>query len=261
MTVRIWDAVTGNCITTHQTSDGSLLSSASVVFSPDSSYVAISPGYGLTKVWDAMEGNCILTLTGMSGYDYSSPVAFSPDSRQLATASDMKNIKVWNILKGSYVTILADFGMGFSLAFSPDGRHLASSSDDQTVKVWDIATGDCLATRNVMRCVHSLSFDATGSCLYTEAGTFVVDLSSGRTTTTPAPSSPQTLIRRGIGLGGGGSWITWNSDKVLWLPPVYRPGESYDMPGKSAIMGSTIAFACASGRVILIALSDANGFA
>ncbi|KAF2688291.1 hypothetical protein K458DRAFT_384474 [Lentithecium fluviatile CBS 122367] len=55
-----------------------------------------------------------------------------------------------------------------SVAFSHDSARLASASDDRTVKIWDTHCGECLSTLDVGRVPRDVSFDATGSSLYTE---------------------------------------------------------------------------------------------
>ncbi len=134
---------------------------------------------------------------------------------------------------------------------------LASASYDHTVKLWDIATGTCLATIDSGTSPAQLAFDATG-LLYTGVGTFALNnlslsLSSILAASKPVPGPhPQTLDRKGVGLSEDRAWVTWDSHKVLWLPPVYRPG-------CSAVMASTVAIGHPSGRVVLLTVSPGHG--
>lgn len=152
-----------------------------------------------------------------------------------------------------------------SVAFSHDSKTLASASYDSTIKLWDVATGACTATlKGHTDSVTSLAFDTTGSSLYTNAGTFTLNnlsLSATTSTATPAPEIskempnpvPQQVNRRGIGLSEDNAWVTWDSHKVLWLPPTYRPGTSVTTT-------SRVAIGCPSGRVLLLTFSFSHDF-
>jgi len=65
----------------------------------------------------------------------------------------------------------------YSVAFSPDSKRLASGSWDSMVKIWDASSGrgDCLQTLEVDKVLLDISFNATGSHLYTEIGTVAIN--------------------------------------------------------------------------------------
>ena len=131
-----------------------------------------------------------------------------------------------------------------SIAFSRDGQQLASASDDGTVKLWDAATGQCLQTFSFQKIFSSLSFDATGLCLCTDIGTICLDKASvAYATTVQAP--PHHPRFRGFSISADEAWITQDGQKLLWLPPEYRPTWS-------AVTGSTMALGCASRRVLFL---------
>ncbi|KAH8783639.1 hypothetical protein BGZ57DRAFT_884992 [Hyaloscypha finlandica] len=52
------------------------------------------------------------------------------------------------------------------------------------------------------------------------------------------------------GLGINGSWITWNAQNLLWLPPDYRAFSS-----AISLSGSVVAIGCQSGKVFIIGFS------
>ncbi|XTI92244.1 WD40 repeat-like protein [Cenococcum geophilum] len=235
-TVRIWDASSGACL---QTLEGHSVSS--VAFSHDSTRLASVSGGGTVRIWDASSGACLQTLEGHS--DYVSSVAFSHDSARLASASDDGTVKIWDASSGACLqTLEGHSDYVSSVAFSHDSTRLASASNDRTVKIWDASSGACLQTLEIGKVLRNISFGTTGSYLRTEIGT--VSISA----TPLAPSSTRTVIEpqnprcQGLALSSDGTWITHNSENIVWLPSEYRPS-------CSAVIGKKIGIGVGSGRV------------
>lgn len=130
--------------------------------------------------------------------------------------------------------------------------------------LWDVATGTCTATLKTGTIIYRLAFDTTGSYLYTDIGTLTLNnpssslsesstsaaLAAGSTTAPlplippPVPSPPpQAVDSQGAGVSADRTWVTWDSHRVLWLPPAYRPGVW-------AAIESTVAIGCPSERVV-----------
>jgi hypothetical protein len=110
-----------------------------------------------------------------------------------------------------------------------------SASDDKTVKIWDVATGTLQQTIAVDNYVSTLSFDVRTSIL-------ILPLSI---------SSQEVGSKSNYeGLGISGSWVTWNNQNLLWLPPGFRAWTS-----NISYTGSTLAIGCISGKVIIIRVS------
>ena len=131
-----------------------------------------------------------------------------------------------------------------SVAFSHDSARLASASDDRTVKIWDASSGECLQTLNTGNILLNISFDATGSYLHTEIGIIVIDASTAISAliTTASAKDPQKPRYQGGALSSDRTWITYNSENLLWLPSEYRPS-------CSAVLGKTIGIGVGTGRV------------
>ena len=274
-TIKIWDPATGQCQGTLEGHGGPV---SSVAWSPDGRKVASASGDGTIKIWDPATGQCQGILEGHS--DSASSVAWSPDGRQVASASDDRTIKIWDLATGQCKETLSDWV--YSVAWSPDGRKVASASDDETIKIWDLATDhqetleshiypvSSVAWSPDGRKVASASYDetikiwdpATGQCQGTlEAGhTDYLHFDTSNRIRTDAgvfelkPNAPAIDLvacshsvpqASGYGLNDGETWITYQGQDLLWLPPEYRPSAS-------AILGASLVLGCSSGRVLFL---------
>src|SRR5436190_15892014 len=121
-------------------------------------------------------------------------------------------------------------------------KRLASASYDRTVKVWDTASGKCLQTLDVSTPPLNISFDTADQYIRTDIGV-ILDVSSASSTAL-SRTAYQKPRRQDHGVSSDDTWITCNSENLLWLPSEYRPS-------CSAITASTVAIGCASGRVLI----------
>jgi WD40 repeat protein len=275
-TIKLWDIVSDTCTTAFEGHSGPVYD---VTFSPDGTMLASASSDTTIKLWDTASGTCISTLEDHN--DPVSSVVFSPDGTILASASYDNTIKLWDIASGTCTTTLdGHIRTVCAVTFSPDGTILASGSEDETIKLWDIASGTRTATVEVGADVVYLAFDTTGRALITNFGTFALSylspqellppplslppfgntIPAGGATSTAAPvllpipppnAFPRRMYRKGIGLSEDCIWITWDSHKVLWLPPKYRPIVS-------AVTTSTLALGYLSGRVVVITISPGH---
>ena len=181
-------------------------------------------------------GQCLATLEGHS--DPATSVVFSPDGTRLVSASHKDTASLW-------------------------------PSDSETVKLWDAATGQCLTTLDIGRILYTLYFDTTGTRLHTNIGTILLDpslTSDPMSTTTSISIQPQQPRYAGCSISRDGAWIMWNSEKLLWLPPEYRPNIKkppylFPMGGFAsiAVAGLAVAIGCSSGRVLIFRFSPSLG--
>ncbi|KAL2196899.1 NACHT domain-containing protein [Corynascus similis CBS 632.67] len=90
----------------------------------------------------------------------------------------------------------------WAVAWSHDSTRLASASEDERVKIWDPTTGHTL---------HHIQFHNSNSG-------HVTNLSLGPVSTNPL--LPKVV---GYGLSNNNTWITYQKENLIWLPPEYRP--------------------------------------
>jgi hypothetical protein len=124
------------------------------------------------------------------------------------------------------------------------------------VKLWDATTahGRCVATFHGS--YDRVSFNAAGTHLDTDKGSIDLPLSLCRRSQPVAPDTSSSDnddddddSSQQYGLSRDGIWVTCRGKNVLRLPSEYRASVS-------AVMGSTIALGCRSGRVWFLWLSE-----
>jgi WD40 repeat protein len=175
--------------------------------------------------------------------------AFSHDSKLLASASDDKTVKIWDTATGILQQTLEGHNSWVILvAFSRGSKLLASASTNGTVKIWDTVAGTLQQTIICDSYITSLLFDISNSILITNIGRIKIDR------TKPPTLSKSSQEGRGEGDSQGlsisGSWVTWNTQKFLWLPPDYRA-----ITCNISQSGSTVAISCDSRKVFIIGFS------
>jgi hypothetical protein len=59
------------------------------------------------------------------------------------------------------------------------------------------------------------------------------------------------ILRQGIGLSEDSEWVMWGDDRIIWLPPAYRPSGV-------VVMESTMAIGCSLPHMVLITISPSS---
>ena len=232
------------------------LYSSALIFAPNQSIIRntfqtfipswISQQPEVESGWNAVQQ----TLEGHSHVVTS--VAFSHDSNLLASASSDKTVKIWDASTGALQqTLEGHSNQVTSVAFSHDSKLLVSASRDHTVRIWDTSTGSCHQTVAINTLTTSLSFNSIDSNILTNGGSIKVDM----TRLLSRSEYPQEGRDKGghQRLGISGSWVTWNTQNLLWLPPDHRATEFDISPS-----GSIVAGGCLTGKVFIIRFLLAN---
>ena len=261
-TVKIWNTATGSL---QHTLDGHGDHVIAVLFSHNSRIIASASYDRTVKIWDTATGSVQHTLEGHD--DWVRSAVFSHDSRLLASASDDLTVRIWHAASGKLHHTFEGFSnMVISLAFSRTASLLASASVDGTVKIWDMEIYSLQHTFNVDHEIQTMQFDETMSYLDTNVGRIKLDatikapggITSPSQVSDPSQAQRQHLQRHGYGLSRDLSWITWNGDNVLWLPPGYKPSISTVSVPSVESETSMIGLGTESGRVVLIRLSSSG---
>lgn len=232
-----------------------------VAFSPDSKFLASGSDGGAVHIWDA-ENNWSLqqSLEGHKGEVKS--VAFSHDSTRLASGSVDRTMRIWiwdavsDAGKWTLERELDTTSDVFSVAFSHNSTRLASGSLDKIVRIWIWDAGDWKLDESfkINKFPEALSFDPSGCYLSTARGCIALNEPSRC-----VQSEAKVPRICGYGLSEDNSWITWNGNNALWLPPDYRPLvsaiSSSTSSSTSLSAGSMVALGCLSGRVLSIGFS------
>lgn len=177
-------------------------------------------------------------------------VVWSYDATRLASASWDETAKIWDPTTGEYVSTLKRHSKDIvSIASLHDTIRLASVSDNGIVKIWDPATGKWVSTVDSGYSIHRVQFHISNAgFLYTDRSTLnlahFADLSLG-------PVFTDRLSREVVkyGLSSNRSWITYQGEKLIWLPSEHRAS-------CFRVSGTILSIGCYTGRVLFFKFSE-----
>lgn len=146
-TVKIWDAKTGNELSTLLGHTRPVLS---VCFSFDTNRIASGSSDTTIKIWDVESSTEVSALQSPAEFPrIVSSVALSLDGRRIASGSQDGTIQIRDSETGKNIQTLqhtSAWGI-WSLAFSPDGRHIAAGLFD-TFVISDTESGATISACN-----------------------------------------------------------------------------------------------------------------
>ncbi|PMD31742.1 HET-domain-containing protein [Hyaloscypha variabilis F] len=184
--------------------------------------------------------NCIHVVITHPLQLYSSAICFSPE-KSMIRKEVQREMSAW-IVKAPAMekpwsaclqTLEGHSGQVSSITISPNGRWLASGLSDHTIKVWNAVTGVCTQT------------------LKGHSGQVETDIMSPNKAL--LATEDIEVHNQEYGIHASKKWITWKDQRVMWLPPKYRPIFS-------AIGGTTIAivYGHSSESVLVFKFSTNN---
>ena len=119
---------------------------------------------------------------------------------------------------------------------SPEARWLAVSTKDQTIQLWNLATGYIEQILVVDVRILGLEFSDDGRQVKTDKGT--LDICSEDEIFASAPTKAGVFVER--------QWISLKGERVMWLPPEYRPTSS-----AVQVRGNLLAIGSISGNLLI----------
>ncbi|EXJ95094.1 hypothetical protein A1O1_00213 [Capronia coronata CBS 617.96] len=198
----------------------------------------------LSEQWSA----CLQTYEGHSSLVNS--VVFSRDGSRVASGSGDSTVRVWDVQTGECQhTLEGHSDWVNSVVFSRDGSRVASGSHDSTVRVWDITSATEVLCHNTYTTMNDIEFSDDGSTILVNGELLPLPPQLPLSSTTQ-PSNSDVTSRRKLGLGG--EWIMYGSERILWLPPEYRPGDW-------ASYMDIVAIGSGNGRVTIVSVTRPHG--
>lgn len=181
--VKIWDAASGNLISTLINHCNSV---RSVAYSPDGNRI-FTRSFGKLEIWDASSGQIINTISEVDQYGVRSltgceaEVAYSPDGKDIVTYSSVTdspvrdNFKIRDAASDNLLCILIggyDTLRVMSLVYSPDGNYIASGSLGGIINIWDATSGNLIpvTTLTVDHSINSIVYSPDGKHIAVGSG-------------------------------------------------------------------------------------------
>lgn len=135
LTVRLWDAASGQQSAVLEGHDGEI---ESLAFSKDGKLLASGERYKKIKIWEVASRKELQMYTDIEGNVLG--LAFTPDGKRLFAACKDNTARVWTVGSGAESKKLPHNYAVNGIAMSPDGKFAATIDDGGNVNVWDTAT-------------------------------------------------------------------------------------------------------------------------
>lgn len=255
-TISIWDGCTGERI--WQTSVIGSGPFNQISWSPNGAWLASLAG-GIIMVWDMFSGEfeCLYAPSNLALHELATHFVWSPSGSKIASVEGAFDsvIRIWKPSTEEILSTLEveDEPNKVIVSWSSDETRLASLSNGK-IKVWKISTSECIYFIRLESC-DWLQFKLYDSnILHTQVGTLYIQsnrfevIKSGSEETVPQKDIPSHRY----GLSQSRTWITFNGQYLLWLPPGYRPQEFKLF----AVSGNSVAMGCSTGHVLFLNFSD-----
>ncbi|PYI27950.1 WD40 repeat-like protein [Aspergillus indologenus CBS 114.80] len=187
-------------------------------FSHDSCWLACGLDGGQIMLWEMATGRQQILDGSYPDNNFRSlAVSFSEDGKWIVSASDEGSIALWEIATNTVVQKFQTSHSGIkTLALSKDNQLLAYSTHWET-SIWDLSTKKQLALVGSGLNNISMQFSGDGTSLKTDHGIFSVPSSTGEGLSQSHRLPNQIWIKD--------QWVLYDEQRILWLPPEYRPSQ------------------------------------
>jgi WD40 repeat protein len=236
----LWDMETGGSLPMTNYS-GSIFdpSICSIALSADGGRLVAGTEYGTVEVWESRTSERVMHYHEGMGQ---TAVAIAFNGEQVAFLVD-GYVRLEDLSGTNSFTWEVPTHSSGQLAFSPKGDRLAALWGRKEACIWDLTTGTC-----IRRAVTDYTRDWEGPSISLDPS--FVDYGFTLSANLPEETSfEQILVKYHISQDC--AWIMRHSEKVMWLPPEYRPKAA-------AAAGSLIVIARRGGRPYVIGLSDSG---
>ncbi|KAL3483544.1 WD40-repeat-containing domain protein [Aspergillus germanicus] len=215
-----------------------------VSFAPRGMTLALAVAGGILQVRDIRTGDQVETplVTDRSTktrrrartqYNEVESLVFRPASDTLVTAHSGGDFRFWNTRNW---LLERTFPLGTQrttrLALSSDSQILAGAFKNGMIQLWNVQNGSKLASIKIVAPISDLYFSADDQYFQTSAG--------------PLAIASDHSLQPGLGVLLGDQWVTFQGEKVLWLPVRYRQERH------SAAADGTLALGCHDGQVVVL---------
>lgn len=261
--VRIWDPNTGLCLQPLVNDNRELVHS--LAFSPRG-ILASGSDDSMIRIWDPEDGKC---LDKFQAHDEVTSVAFSPDGNNIVCGLSNGDIQILNSTNGICVTrFKVDRHPVRYISVSTCGIIACWCSGADSIQLYQ-TSGVPLKTLHVSIFPCFLRFSHDGSCLMMKDATdYIIWDTSNYECLLRVQQDECSLEKASECLGPGskyhyalnfsGEWITYEGEKVLWLPVEYRPPLIWSWAVEQADAGNHLVICCSSGQILIFTFSDSQ---
>ncbi|KAK8877786.1 g-protein beta wd-40 repeats containing [Apiospora arundinis] len=224
-------------------------------FSPNNQFLAEVNEGSEMKIWDLATGRSQKTV--IDPREELTSIIFSPDGHYIASISRRRAVLVWNAITFEQLhTLEVHDNFITMIRFSPDGQIIASASSNKTIQLWDTTMGVQLQMMHhdegLIAGMTFLSSELVVSISKDDAWNLWCPTAFEFYSYDITPALQRTIsdtVFRGVSLDLDEEWITNGSERLIWLPPEYRPYQGF-RPTSWVNRDSALFIGCASGRVI-----------